>query len=682
MILSISSSIAQVQIYYEDFSNGFPNNYKVFNEDTLIPYPTSMETYFIDFSSLSWVVSYKPFVEGDSAIASSCVSIADTFDTSYDGEKISDWLITDSIIIGKNTFLRWESFSYNYQVSPLRYEVYISSNKGDTTTDFIDPPVFTANPDSGGGSWKTHEILLRDFGYQNDTIYIAFKHSTETIIGLGNREADVLWIDDIELFEVYNIDGSIMTTNIDDYTKVNESYSLQGLFKNNGIDTIESFDLNWSVNGGIINSDNISGVSIPYQSTYNYSHTTNWQPTDTGYYTISIWADNFNGGLTDSNMLDDTLTITTYAMSKFPQKNIVLENITDASCGFCVDAHIMIDSNIRNEYSNVFVANIHATDAMSIPDGITVAEQYDDHPNEVRALIDRKRYSDQGFVEVPLFNYQDILWENKIIEQSNAIAPVELTMSNEMQDSSRELSIQVNARFFAPLNGQHRFNCYVIEDSVIGSGNGYDQNNFRNGQPGHPYENKDSLISSFVHRDVVRFMLGGPWGFTTIPVNPLPTTINNGDSFSIEYTITIPPTWDESKIHLIATVQEAELGDFSKRSILNAVAQKMIIVKDSDSVINPYTKAFNQDEVGLSLYPNPIQERGELIVALKKSASISIDLHDQLGRKIKPILSKKDALPGISHYRFETNDIDAGIYFIYLKTDNVITKVEKISVIK
>ncbi|MFT5779579.1 MAG: hypothetical protein ACI837_002538 [Crocinitomicaceae bacterium] len=51
----------------------------------------------------------------------------------------------------------------------------------------------------------------------------------------------------------------------------------------------------------------------------------------------------------------------------------------------------------------------------------------------------------------------------------------------------------------------------IVEKEVTVTGTGYDQTNFDNMTPGHPYEGAGSPIVGFVHKNVLRKYLGGPW---------------------------------------------------------------------------------------------------------------------------------------------------------------------------
>lgn len=672
MILSIS---AQNQIYFEDFKGGMPNNFKFFNQDTLVPAPpTSIDNYNTDFSSGSWVFMTNYWFAGDSIVASTCLSIADSFGTSYTGEQVDDWMITPAIIIGENAFLTWKVFTQSYEESPISYEVRISNNNGDTTTDFVDPPIFVANPDSSG-TWQTRSVFLKSKGYSNDTIYIAFRHNTNTII--PTYQGEVLFIDDIEVYEVMGRDVVMETSSINEFVKVGQTYPVSGMLSNQGIDTIHSIDVNWSVDGGSVFTKNLSGLNILFGQEYNYTHDSIWTPTTVGSYSIKIWTSNLNG-LGDEKPENDTIIIETYAMSAFPGKSVLVENITDASCGFCVDGFVAMD-NITNTYSNVIPINIHKTDAMSFQDGIDLSDAYSNASGNTKALIDRKQFSDQTYTEIILFDHNDTIWKNKTAERLQEVSPVAVHIDNEYDNNTRELSITVSAAFYAALNGEYRFNCLIIEDSIAGSGTGYDQSNARVGQSGHPYAGKGDPVTNFYHRNVLRFMLGNEWGSSagSIPPSPIPTNIEVDDSFTIEYTLTLSEDWNPANIKVVGLIQKWNVGDPADRLILNAVAEKL------NFIVQPGVEALNFAVGTVSVYPNPANEYINIYFELEKSTNINISITDMLGRTVQTVLSNK-YLPEGTHLLSQNidRDLPKGNYILNIQTDSGERKYQKFVLVK
>lgn len=82
--------------------------------------------------------------------------------------------------------------------------------------------------------------------------------------------------------------------NLDGYVAMGE-IPISATFFNNGVETITSFDFNYSVNGGATVTDNITGASLENATSETFTHGTEWNATSEGNYTIEIWASNLNG---------------------------------------------------------------------------------------------------------------------------------------------------------------------------------------------------------------------------------------------------------------------------------------------------------------------------------------------------------------------------------------------------
>ena len=85
------------------------------------------------------------------------------------------------------------------------------------------------------------------------------------------------------------------------------SFDIEAQVFNKGTATINSFDLNYMVDGGTVYTDPIT-TSLSTFWKQDIVHSTPLNIATNGVYEIKIWADNFNGGNADLANLNDTLT--------------------------------------------------------------------------------------------------------------------------------------------------------------------------------------------------------------------------------------------------------------------------------------------------------------------------------------------------------------------------------------
>ena len=102
-------------------------------------------------------------------------------------------------------------------------------------------------------------------------------------------------------------DMSVIGSNLYSYVTTG-TFDVEAHVFNEGTTTITSFDLNYSVDGGTIQTHNVSGVSIANYSSEEIAHSIPLNITTNGVYTITIWADNLNSGNADDNTANDIYT--------------------------------------------------------------------------------------------------------------------------------------------------------------------------------------------------------------------------------------------------------------------------------------------------------------------------------------------------------------------------------------
>ena len=131
---------------------------------------------------------------------------------------------------------------------------------------------------------------------------------------------------------------------------------------------------------------------------------------------------------------------------------------------------------------------------------------------------------------------------------------------------TRQIDVYLKAMFTGTVSGDIRFNCIIIEDSVVGTGSGYNQVNAYNTTAGHTYYGAGNPIVGLPHRYVARDFLGGTWGTSGV----IPASVNFGSVATYHYSYTVPANFDEQKISLVGLVSLYSASGVTNRPILNA----------------------------------------------------------------------------------------------------------------
>jgi hypothetical protein len=321
-----------------------------------------------------------------------------------------------------------------------------------------------------------------------------------------------------------------------------------------------------------------------------------------------------------------------------PEKKVFLEVFGANWCSICPHGASKI-GEIKDSTDNLLIAVNHINDIYSTDVGAEIYQNYHLYSGWlVSGLIDRYDHSSQVSIDMDRY-----LWPDYVYKREQDISPVSLFINNVYDPGSKELNVFLSAAFMCDLTGDFRFNCYLVEDSLVAP-----QDNYLTIPDREPYcynENwiydPPGIIQNYVHMNVLRDVLGGPWGSE----GSLPEEVYAGSQYDFEYEYTLPVDFDENNIRLIGIVQQYN-SDSSKCEILNARSMHLDLI----SIISSDLKS-NNDFI---VYPNPAQN--QLIIETKYfNNNTIVEIIGIEGRQIlrKEISDKKlvvditSILPGI-----------------------------------
>lgn len=169
---------------------------------------------------------------------------------------------------------------------------------------------------------------------------------------------DYFWIiDDFSVYTPSSKDFSCYDISTGLYNDIADSpISIAGSLENLGSETITSFDINYSIDGGAPVTAPITGVSIGFGDSYNFTHPTGFSPSSSGDYEITVFASNLNGGA-DGNTSNDefskSITVFDVAVQRVP----LFEVFTASTCPPCKPGnenfHSIVDAKPDHEFADV-----------------------------------------------------------------------------------------------------------------------------------------------------------------------------------------------------------------------------------------------------------------------------------------------------------------------------------------
>lgn len=424
--------------------------------------------------------------------------------------------------------------------------------------------------------------------------------------------------------------------------------NVSGTIVNSGATAITSLRLNYTVNGGAPVSANITGINIaPLGGTYNFTHPTQWSVAAGGQsFDLCVYADQLNGSNADSRACNDTYCADLFSRNGTTTiKKVVIEEFSGAWCGWCPDGAVVLDNIVANNPGKVFPITVHDGDAMEFSEGIRTAFNVTAYPN---GQIDRFLFPGQA--KVPHSRGQ---WASNTTARLNAFTPVDVAVSSTYDANTRQVEATVSASFVDFEAGDLRFVLEVVEDSVVGSGSGYNQVNYLNTTAGHPYQGAGDPILGYVHNQTLRMLPGGAMGQSGV----IPATVSPGDNYDYTFTFTLPANYRANKIKLVGFVYKYE-ANVLEGEVLNADEQPLGVAA---SVEAPTT------QVGIEVAPNPVSDFGFVNAHFSDITTATFELYNAFGQRVA-VLKEGTFTPGVHSVYFNTENLANGVYIISVQT--------------
>ena len=510
----------------------------------------------------------------------------------------------------------------------------ISTNNGASFNNLLDL--------AAGPTWQTVTINLSS--YLQNNIKLAFRHNDH------NNWAEGLAVDDVRIYSLLSVNGESSAVLLPEYDVATVT-SIKSVITNRGTSPITSLKLEYKLNGQTPVVQTFQSLNITSGNSDTLTFTTGADLSTPGQYDICVAIKETNGNA-ELEKSNDTICTTINTLSSLPVKKVLLEEATGAWSQFAPDGFVNA-ANIASNYANAIVVTHHNSDAM-------VNEYSTIFNNEFisaypAGTIDRYDFDGNYTIER---NRGE--WETKVLERLQAITPVAVSVKSQTWDSvTRIFTAVVEADFKGNVTGDIRMNLMVVEDSVTGTGTGFDQVNYYNTVSGHPFYGAGNPIVGHVHRNVVRTMLGGTWGTSGI----LPASIPYNTQYTYTYSDTLPIDQNENRIKLVALVQQYDQNK-SKRDILNSEVVALDLTPEAPSVI----KKQPSETVTTRIYPNPFSTQLNIEFNLTRSANTQITVTDLSGRVV--------AQPAAGYYNNGAHSVEwnagntaPGLYFVNIETE-------------
>ncbi|MDA8820013.1 T9SS type A sorting domain-containing protein [Schleiferiaceae bacterium] len=606
-VIAATGLMAQGQsvIYSENFDNGVPSTWTQTTNAT--------DGGFLGGNSTSLSSQYFSFTNPGSNFVA-------TNDDGCDCDKSNEYLITDVIDLSGYSVMHatFKSFYYGatLQGATEVAEFLYSTNGGAIWTSLgtLDP----------AGDWETQWIdVSAACGNANVQFAFNYQDGGGWLYGLG--------IDDFALFAPYNFDVAMESLNMPTTLGLNNApFTFEGTLRNYGGATITSATINYSVNGGTPVTESLSGLSIAPYDTYTWTHTTAWNPSTTGTYSVDFYALPINGTF-DQNTSNDNLNVSIEVLTATADRVVLAEEFTSSTCGPC--------ASFNPGYKQLLDANSANTETgrvTSVKYQMNWPSPGNDPAYNQEAADRRVAYGISG---VP-----DVVYSGSNIPTSQANidivkdVPSLANLSAEWSATGNYIQCDATVNALADLGSNVVLHMAMIEKQINHSiqTNGetvfyHVFRKFMDGSNGHSMSNM-TAGNTYTH-----------YANATISVNAAPA------QGSFDFWI------GTSNMDVIVWLQNTTTGE-----VLQSAYGKY-----TTSGIN------EMDDVArfIAVYPNPSNEVAGIELDLIDRSDVTLNLVNSLGQTVYTSSKSLDA--GIQKIEVPTATLSAGLYFINVNVDGI-----------
>lgn len=381
---------------------------------------------------------------------------------------------------------------------------------------------------------------------------------------------------------------------------------------------LQSFDLNWSINGSETYTTSFSGINLlPYEKYY-FQPGQYWTPDVQGQVPLKVWITNVNGegsGIPGSDTLSRVLE---FYPDMYP-KNGLIESFSSINCGSCVVAGQYIKNIIEENYDRLtallYHPQLHENSPLSVY-----------NPNDTKARAEYYNVTGTPYAVVPgiFFGYALDLSQQIIELELQKRTPFHIQGYYTLDDERSTINVSLSSSIETN-NPDFRLFVVLLEEHVS--------------FPEPPGSNGDS---AFYY--VMRSFISGPEGFE-IPLLPSGEIREFYSKFDSDV-----ENLDQDELSVIAFVQNR-----STREVLQAVRLTKGSVGYTQYLEDSYCRVF----------PNPASEILYIKPTKEMKGEYEISVYHPDGKLLRSLRTNFSAYGSIAEISIA--DLPVGLYMVEIK---------------
>lgn len=405
------------------------------------------------------------------------------------------------------------------------------------------------------------------------------------------------------------------------YITAQGNTNITGQLRNFGTSAVNSFTLNYSVNGGAPVTQAVT-TNIAPNSTYNFTHGTPWNA-PLGNHTIVVWASNLNGGV-DGNPANDQAQKAIAVATQSVTRTAVLEQFTSSTCGPCASlntsfAPMLSGLGVNHAGTNYAAVKYHmnwpqpGNDPSYNPDGNTR----------------RGYYGVSGIPDLYL-NGGKMVGTSAAVMQAGQAKPAFMSLSAQANVNGNQVSVNTTVTPYADIPNLHKLHVAVTEDS---------------------YAYPASTTSQDEFHYVMRKMLPNAQG-----TNLSTLAAGQSQSNSASYTFTVGGP-AQGNYNLWTNMQNLTVVAFvqnqsTKEIMQGAIASLTVGLDELDG------------DIRFGLYPNPVSDVLTMDFDMPATGTARFEVYDQMGKLVHT--QSMSAAPGAARSTMDLQQLGNGLYHVTL----------------
>jgi hypothetical protein len=441
-------------------------------------------------------------------------------------------------------------------------------------------------------------------------------------------------VDNVKLFVPPAYDFAAGYSATSKYVGVGDSIRLA--FTNRGYSTVNSVQVNYSIDNGTANSCTLNGINTASLDTVVLTHLVSLAGLSSGPHAVKAWISSLDGN-SDQDHSNDTLSFSVIACSQLTPRKVLCEDFTSATCG-------------PSFFSNTVLNQLMFANNANSPMGTMSLVKY---PVNFPSPGD-PAYTADAAGQCSYYNtfsvshaYLDGVYFDRITtyltqpdldSAGNIPSPLSISNINAYVDSVT-VHVSGNIMSFANINCNAKIKVAIVENS-------YDNTTGGGGT------NADT-----VWFDVMRKMLPNYKGIGI-------GNLSDGGNypFNVSYSFNgysgpgtgFPKIFSNiSNLNAIVWVQDS----LTREVYQSESSDVFTLVNEPES----YFQTFD-------LYPNPTIGNFQIRFTLKEKKEVSVEIYNMLGECIQKSNMGK-LYNDINYYNADLNSVSSGLYTVKVITD-------------